>query len=76
MHSLVGRKAEPKMEFDELARRLDEAYRTTAARFPQLGVRLEKVKNKVGQELDSLVLTGLDWETAARGESSRIATRC
>lgn len=56
----LGRKAEPKMEFDELARRLDEAYRTTAARFPQPGVRLEKVKNKAGQELDSLVLTGLD----------------
>ena len=56
----LGRKVEPKMEFDELARRLDEAYRTTAARFPQPGVRLEKVKNKAGQELDSLVLTGLD----------------
>ena len=49
----LGRKVEPKMEFDE-------AYRTTAARFPQPGVRLEKVKNKAGQELDSLVLTGLD----------------
>jgi Tn3 transposase DDE domain/Domain of unknown function (DUF4158) len=56
----LGRKVEPKMEFDELARRLDEAYRTTAARFPQSGVRLEKVKNKAGQELDSLVLTSLD----------------
>ncbi len=56
----LGRKAEPKMEFEELARRLDEAYRTTAARFPQAGVRIEKVKNKAGQELDSLVLTGLD----------------
>jgi hypothetical protein len=56
----LGRKAEPKMEFDELARRLDEAYRSTAARFPQPGVRIEKVKNKAGQELDALVLTGLD----------------
>jgi uncharacterized heparinase superfamily protein len=46
------------MEFDELARRLDEAYRSTAAKFPQSGVRIEKVKNKAGQELDALVLTG------------------
>jgi hypothetical protein len=51
---------EAKMEFDDLARRLDEAYRMTAARFPQPGVRLEKVKNKAGKELESLVLTGLD----------------
>ncbi len=56
----LGRKAEPKMEFDELARRLDAAYRATAARFPQPGVRIEKVKNKAGQELDTLVITGLD----------------
>src|SRR5437764_604101 len=55
-----ARKAEPKMEFDELARRLDEAYRTTAARFPQPGVRLEKVKNKAGVAQDTLILTGLD----------------
>src|SRR5207253_8388265 len=45
---------------DELARRLDAAYRTTAARFPQSGVRLEKIKNKAGLELDTLILTGLD----------------
>jgi TnpA family transposase len=56
----LGRKVEAKLEFDDLARRLDEAYRTTAARFPQSGVRLEKVKNKAGQGLDSLVLTALD----------------
>lgn len=48
------------MEFEELARRLDEAYRNTEARFPQPGVRIEKVKNKAGQEVDTLVLTGLD----------------
>ncbi|MEO9031171.1 MAG: Tn3 family transposase [Ktedonobacteraceae bacterium] len=58
-HSL-GRKAEPHMELDELARRLDEAYRTTAGRFPNGAVRIEKVKNKAGQEQDTLVLTGLD----------------
>src|SRR5437763_1789732 len=40
----LGRKAEPKMELDELASRLDAAYRYTAARFPQPGVRIEKVK--------------------------------
>lgn len=56
----LGRKVEPKMEFEELARRLDEAYRTTAARFPQSGVRIEKVKNRAGQEQDQLVITGLD----------------
>ena len=56
----LGRKAEPKMELDELARRLDAAYRTTAARFPQPGVRIEKIKNKAGQEVDTLILTGLD----------------
>ena len=56
----VGRKAESKMELDELTRRLDEAYRTTAARFPQPGVRIEKVKNRAGQEQDTLILTGLD----------------
>ena len=48
------------MELDELARRLDEAYRATAARFPQPGVRIEKVKNRAGQEQDTLILTGLD----------------
>jgi hypothetical protein len=47
------------MEFDELASRLDKAYCASAARFPQPGVRLEKVKNKARQEL-GLVLTGLD----------------
>ncbi len=56
----LGRKVEAKMEFEELARRLDEAYRTTATRFPQSGVRIEKVKNKAGVALDTLVLTGLD----------------
>lgn len=56
----LGRKVEPKMECEELARRLDEAYRSAAARFPQPGVRIEKVKNKAGQEVDTLVLTGLD----------------
>lgn len=56
----LGRKAEPKMELDELAHRLDEAYRATAARFPQPGVRIEKSKNKAGLEVDALVLTGLD----------------
>ena len=56
----LGRKAEPKMEFEELARCLDEAYRSTAARFPQPGVRIEKVKNRAGQEQDTLILTGLD----------------
>jgi Domain of unknown function (DUF4158) len=50
----LGRKVEAKMEFEELARRLDEAYRSTAERFPQPGVRIEKVKNKAGQDLDSL----------------------
>jgi len=48
------------MEFEELARRLDEAYRNTAARFPQPGVRIEKVKNRAGQEQDTLIVTGLD----------------
>ena len=56
----LGRKVEPKMELDELARRLDTAYRATAARFPQPGVRIEKIKNKAGQEVDTLILTGLD----------------
>ncbi len=56
----LGRKAEPKMEFEELARRLDEAYRTAAARFPQAGVRIEQVKNRAGQEQDTLIITGLD----------------
>lgn len=56
----LGRKADPTSEFDDLARRLDEAYRTAAARFPQLGARIEKIKNKAGQELDALVLTSLD----------------
>src|SRR5258708_5454254 len=48
------------MECEELARRLDEAYRNTAARFPQSGVRIEKVKNRAGQEQDQLIITGLD----------------
>lgn len=48
------------MECEELARRLDEAYRNTAARFPQPGVRMEQVRNKAGQEVDTLVLTALD----------------
>lgn len=48
------------MECEELARRLDEAYRNTAARFPQPGVRMEQVRNKAGQEVDTLALTGLD----------------
>ncbi len=56
----LGRKAESKMELDELARRLDEAYRATAARFPQPGVRIEKVKNRAGVAQDTLILTGLD----------------
>ncbi len=55
-----ARKAEPKMELDELARPLDEAYRSTAAGFPNPAVRIEKVKNRAGQEQDTLVLTGLD----------------
>ncbi len=46
----LGRKAEPKLELDELARRLDVAYRATAARFPQPGVRIEKIKNKAGKK--------------------------
>ncbi len=58
-HSL-GRKAESKMELDDLARKLDEAYRSTAARFPNPAVRIEKVKNKAGQEQERLVLTALD----------------
>src|SRR5881275_2249075 len=45
---------------DELARRLDEANRATAARFPQPGVRIEKVKNRAGVAQDTLILTGLD----------------
>ena len=56
----LGRSVTPEKELDELASRLDEAYRTTAARFPQPGVRIEKVKNKAGQEHDTLILTGLD----------------
>lgn len=56
----LGRKAEPKLELDELARRLDAAYRSTAARFPQPGVRIEKIKNKAGLEVDTLILTGLE----------------
>ncbi|HEY6410009.1 MAG TPA: Tn3 family transposase, partial [Ktedonobacteraceae bacterium] len=56
----LGRKAEPKLELDELARRLDAAYRSTEARFPQPGVRIEKIKNKAGVEVDTLILTGLD----------------
>lgn len=48
------------MELDELARRLDAAYRSTAARFPQPGVRIEKIKNKAGLEVDTLILTGLE----------------
>lgn len=56
----LGRKAEPKMELDELARRLDEADRSTAARFPQPSVRIEQVKNRAGVAQDTLILTGLD----------------
>jgi TnpA family transposase len=50
----------PEKELDELAQRLDTAYRNTAARFPQSGIRIEKVKNRTGQEHDTLVITGLD----------------
>src|SRR6266566_1816867 len=56
----LGRKAEPKLELAELTSRLEAAYRSTAARFPQPGVRIEKIKNKAGQEVDTLILTGLD----------------
>src|SRR5437667_4221993 len=48
------------MEPDALARQCDEAYRPTAATIPQPGVRSEKVKNRAGQEQDTLILTGLD----------------
>jgi hypothetical protein len=67
----LGRQAEPKMEFEDLARRLDEAYRATAARFPQSGVRIEKVKNNAGQELDALVLSV--WR---RSRSQRACANC
>lgn len=55
----LGRKVEPLMEIEELARRLDEAYRSTAACFPLPAVRIEKVTNRSGQEHDTLVLAGL-----------------
>lgn len=70
----LGRKVESKMEFEELARRLDEAYGDTAARFPQPGVRIEKIKNKAGQEVDTLVLTGLD--KVEEPESLRLLRHC
>ncbi|GCE12936.1 Tn3 family transposase [Tengunoibacter tsumagoiensis] len=57
----LGRKAEPKLEREELSRRLDEAYRRVAGCFPtNPAARIEKVKNKAGQEQDTLVLTGLE----------------
>src|SRR6266704_2990125 len=55
----LGRKAESKMELDELARRLDEAYRATAARFPQPGVRIDA-------SADYSVLNGLARQTINR----------
>jgi len=56
----LGRSVTPEKELDELAERLDAAYRSTTARFPQEGVRIKKVKNRTGQEHEKLVLTGLE----------------
>ena len=56
----LGRSLTPKAELDELARRLDEAYRRTAANLPSASVRIEREKSSSGQEHDELVLTGLD----------------
>jgi len=56
----LGRSLTPKAELDELARRLNEAYRRTAANLPSASVRIEREKSPSGQEHDKLVLTGLD----------------
>lgn len=56
----LGRSLFPKAELDELARRLDEAYRRTAANLPNASVRIEREKGSSGQEQDKLVLTSLE----------------
>lgn len=53
----LGRSLSPKGELDDLARRLDDAYRRTAANLPSASVRIEQEK---GQNRDKLVLTGLE----------------
>jgi hypothetical protein len=62
------------MELDQLARRFDEAYRSTAARFPQPSVRIEQVKNRAGVAQDTLILTGLD--KVEEPESLRLLRHC
>lgn len=56
----LGRSLSPEVELDELAKRLDEAYRRTAANLPSAEVRIELEKLPTGQEQDKLVLTGLE----------------
>jgi len=56
----LGRSLSPQTELDELAKRLDEAYRRTAANLPSTSVRIEREKGPSGQEQDKLVLTGLE----------------
>src|SRR5205823_10124027 len=56
----LGRSISPQTELDELTRRLDEAYRRTAANLPNASVRIEREKGSSGQEQDKLVLTGLE----------------
>ena len=69
---------------EELAGRLDEVYRSMAARFPQFGIRIEKVKSKSntpktsGHTQDALVLTALETveePSSLRLLRSRIARR-
>ncbi len=56
----LGRSQTPLTELEALAKRLDEAYRQTAANLPSDFVRIEPEKLASGREQDRLVLTPLD----------------